>query len=355
MNRYTRQIILPNFGTEGQQRLQESKVLVVGAGGLGVPVLQYLTAAGVGEIGIVDGDVVSLTNLHRQVLYQEADLGKLKSDVAGERLGKMNAAIKIVTYSTYLDISNVFEIIPAYDIIVDCTDNFATRYLANDVCCLYKIPLVFASIFQFEFQISVFHYGENPANLRDVFPDIPDEKTVPNCNEAGVLGTVAGIAGTIQANEVIKIITGNDGVLAGKILVMNTRNYHTLVLSIRKNNDVFQPQSKEEILQKDYGFVCINYFNIETNDELQHLVDQENSVLIDVRECNELPRILNLPVKEIPLSEISHQAEMYKDKAVVILLCQTGVRSKKAIEVLTKQYPDKRYFNVVNGMHIFET
>ncbi len=355
MNRYSRQIILPDFGREGQQKLLQSKVLVVGAGGLGVPVLQYLTAAGVGEIGIVDGDVVSLSNLHRQVLYFENDIGKFKAEIAKNRLHQMNSDVKIESFNFYLDSSNVFKVVPEYDVIVDCSDNFATRYLINDVCALYKIPMVFASIFRYEAQISVFHFGKEPRNLRDVFPEIPAENSVPNCSEAGVTGTLPGISGIIQANEVIKIITHTGKPLSGIILTYNSLDNTSLQFSIKRNSGIFLPESKADILAKNYGFECTNFHNIVEKEELAFLLKQDNSVLIDVRETDEHPKVKDFPVVEIPLSKILDNIGSYHDKESVIILCQSGVRSKKAIDLLSNLFPEKRYFNVANGIHIFES
>ena len=263
MQRYSRQIILPNFGNEAQNLLAKSKVLVVGAGGLGVPVLQYLAAAGVGKLGIADGDKVEISNLQRQVLYNETELGKNKAQVAKEKITKLNSTIELEVYDFFIDTLSIFKIITDYDVVVDCTDHFSIRYLLNDVCYLQKKPLVFASIYQFEAQLSVFHYGENPYNLRDVFSEIPNEKAVPNCNEAGVIGTHAGITGSLQANEVIKIITKIGVVNSGKLLLFNSLNNQIAQLSITKNEEIFLPTSKEEILQNNYGFFCADEFTVE--------------------------------------------------------------------------------------------
>ena len=353
MNRYDRQMILPNFGSVTQARLRQSKVLVVGAGGLGVPVLQYLTAAGIGTIGIADGDKVSLTNLHRQVLYHESDIDFPKANIAQSKLSQLNSETAFRVYPFFLDKENVFEIIHDYDIIVDCTDNFGIRYLINDVCCLFSIPLVYASVFQFEVQLSVFHHGKRGGNLRDIFPDIPDENSVPNCNEAGVLGPLAGIAGTLQATEVIKIITSMGKVPEGQLMIYNGLNNTTSMFSIPKNENAFRPKSVEEIRNRSYGFTCAMYQDVDTLEDLYNKINEQQMVLIDVREIHEQPKITSLQVVEMPLSGLDLNASLFKDGQAFIFICQSGVRSRKAIDMLAHLYPNKRFFNITRGIHIF--
>ena len=211
--RYQRQILLKEFGIAGQQKLLQAKVLVIGAGGLGCPVLQYLTAAGIGCIGIVDNDVVSLSNLHRQVLYDTNDIGKSKVSVAAEKLRLVNSDTELIEYHIHLDKNNCLGIINEYDIIIDCTDNFASRYMINDACVLKAKPLVYAGVNRFEGQVAVFNVTRNEkvrtANYRDLFPVQPEQNEVLNCSEAGVLGVLPGIIGSMQASEAIKLITGN--------------------------------------------------------------------------------------------------------------------------------------------------
>lgn len=354
MQRYSRQIILPNFGNEAQNQLAKSRVLVVGAGGLGVPVLQYLAAAGVGKLGIADGDVVEMSNLQRQILYNETELCKNKAQIAKEKLAKLNSEIKLKVYDFFIDQLSVFNIIEHYDVVVDCTDHFSIRYLLNDVCFLLKKPLVYASIFQFEAQLSVFHYGENPYNLRDVFLEIPDERSVPNCNEAGVIGTLAGIAGSLQANEVIKIITKIGNINSGKLLLFNSLNNQITQLSIKKNIAIFSPTSKEEILQKNYGFFCSDQFSLEKLKDLEDVLGKENSVLIDVREKNEFPKITVFPVLEIPLSELSENTASLQRFDVLVFICKSGIRSKKAVHLLQEIAFTKPCYSVQKGIEIFK-
>jgi molybdopterin/thiamine biosynthesis adenylyltransferase len=202
--RYIRQTILKGFGAEGQRKLANAKVLVVGAGGLGVPVLTYLNAMGVGTLGIVDADVVSISNLHRQVLFTEAMVGLLKVHAAAEQLQKQNPETKINAYPTFLDLSNALEIIGNYDLVVDATDNFPTRYLINDACVILNTPFVYGALHGFEGQVSVFNY-ENGPTYRCLFANMPMADAIPDCNENGVLGILPGIVGNLQALEVVKL------------------------------------------------------------------------------------------------------------------------------------------------------
>lgn len=228
ISRYSKQLLLPEIGIKGQQKLKEAKVLVIGVGGLGCPVLQYLGTVGVGTIGIVDFDIVDITNLHRQVLYVIDDIGKGKAIIASEKISLANPTIKLESFNLKLDSSNAQEIITNYDIIVDCTDNFETRYLINDTCVLLKKPFVYGGIYKFDGQLSVFNYplkdGSIGPNYRDVFPEMVQDEMEVNCAVSGVIGVVPGIIGTMQANEVIKMITGIGEVCYGKLLIYNSLN-----------------------------------------------------------------------------------------------------------------------------------
>ncbi len=227
IDRYNRHIILPEIGEEGQQKLLDAKVLVVGAGGLGVPVLQYLVAAGIGTIGIVDADMVSLSNLQRQILYRESQLGESKVEKAKDTLSELNSDVQINTYPFMLNEKNASDILPNYDVVVGATDNFASRKLMDKVCGEYQIPLVHGSIGEFEGQVSVFHYKGGMA-YSDLFPDTPDESTLP----LGVMGVLPGIIGSLQATEVIKIIVGIGKVLSNRLLVYNALECEMNVLDL---------------------------------------------------------------------------------------------------------------------------
>ena len=221
--RYNRQTILPEIGDEGQEKLKKAKVLVIGAGGLGCPILQYIATAGVGFIGIMDFDIIEIHNLHRQVLYTENEIGKEKSLVAKEVVSKLNPLIEVEAINAKLTKENASTIIQQYDVIVDGSDNFATRYLVNDTCVQFHKPLVYGSILKFEGQITVFNHNGSK-NLRDLFPKMPDPKEVPNCNLNGVLGTLPGIIGTMMAHETLKLILELP-TLKNELVLFNTLNW----------------------------------------------------------------------------------------------------------------------------------
>lgn len=246
--RYNKQIALPEVGEAGQQKLAEAKVLVIGAGGLGCPALQYLVAAGIGTIGIVDGDVVNETNLHRQVLYTKSDVGKPKVKVAAERLYQLNPEVKINTYSEFLTAKNAMDIVANYELIVDATDNFAARYRINDICVKLDKPFVYGAIHRFEGQISVFNYKGGPT-YRCLFPDKPAENQIPNCNETGVLGVLPGIVGTYQTTEVLKMILGVGEVLSGKLMTLNLFTNSNQVFEFSRNEEQVQKAKEKGVLE----------------------------------------------------------------------------------------------------------
>lgn len=221
--RYNRQTILPEIGDEGQEKLKKAKVLVIGAGGLGCPVLQYIATAGAGYIGIMDFDTIEIHNLHRQILYTENEIGKEKAIIAKEVVSKLNPLIEVKAINAKLTSENAATIIQQYDVIIDGSDNFATRYLVNDTCVQFQKPLVYGSILKFEGQVAVFN-NNGSKNLRDLFPEMPDPKEVPNCNLNGVLGTLPGIIGTMMAHETLKLILGLP-TLKNELVLFNTLNW----------------------------------------------------------------------------------------------------------------------------------
>ena len=239
--RYHRHLIIPEFNIEGQKRLKKARVLVVGAGGLGCPVLQYLTAAGVGNIGIMDDDIVDESNLQRQVIYTIDDIGQPKVKMAQKRLSALNPYVKFTLYQERLTSTNALSIVNDYDIVADGTDNFATRYLTNDACVLLDKVNVYASIYRFEGQVSVFNYldakGNRGPNYRDLFPEPPAAGSIPSCAEAGVLGILPGIIGSFQACEVIKIITGMGNPLSGKLVLFDTLTFQMKTIKVNRNPD----------------------------------------------------------------------------------------------------------------------
>jgi adenylyltransferase/sulfurtransferase len=238
--RYKRHIMLENVGEEGQMKLKAAKVLVVGAGGLGAPVLQYLTAAGIGTIGIMDDDLVNEDNLHRQILYGENDLGKLKTIIAREKLRVLNPLANFDLMNIRLDASNALKIVEEFDLVIDATDNFSTRYLINDVCLLLNKPWVYGSIYKFEGQVSVFNYEKGPT-LRCLFENAKDKKNLDDPAELGLFGVIPGIVGSYQANEAIKIITGIGEILSAKVLIfdfLTNRNHEVKIPTVKSNREI---------------------------------------------------------------------------------------------------------------------
>lgn len=358
--RYSRHMMINDFGEEAQAKLKTARLLAVGAGGLGSPVLLYLAAAGVGHIGIVDHDVVEDSNLQRQVLYSVNEIGRSKAEAARARLLELNPYIEIKTYTEALNSSNALDIMSGYDIVVDGTDNFPTRYLVNDACVLSGKPNIYASIFQFEGQVSVFNYlqedGERGPNYRDIYPEPPEAGLVPNCAEAGVLGVLPGIIGSMQALEAIKVITGVGEPLSGKLMTFDALDFDTRVFNIQKNpaNPLSgdNPTITELI---DYEQFCgvkpidLNMKNVSPS-ELHELQQQNvDFQLIDVREPDEYENA-NLGGELIPLNQVASQVEkISKDKQVVVM-CRSGKRSANAIQLLEEQYGFTNLYNLEGGI-----
>ncbi len=359
--RYQRQILLPGIGTEGQRLLQQAKVLVIGAGGLGCPALQYLAAAGVGTIGIIDGDTVDVTNLHRQILYTNDDIEKPKAATAKEKLEKQNPGCNIIAYSNFIDKNNAWDLIEAYDIILDGSDNFATRYLVNDVCVLQHKPLVYGGLYRFEGQVAVFNYTDSngvvSAQYRDLFPNAPEPGSVPNCADAGVMGVLPGIIGSMQANEIIKLITGIGKPLANKILTFNSLTNQTLEIELFPTKSGLEavPKSREAIENYEYDFdcTCTNNTDVQEIDaaRFEILRKQKKITIIDVREEGEKPAVTAFDHLQIPLSKITGGADFIKTTNDIVFFCHAGIRSRTAAEfVLTKFHLPQNVYNLKNGI-----
>ncbi len=345
-NRYIRQTTLKDFGSESQQKLTDARVLVIGAGGLGVPVLTYLNAMGVGKIGVIDGDTVSETNLHRQVLYAETDIGKPKVDVAIARLKAQNPDTILEGYDTFLNTENALEIITKYDIVIDASDNFPTRYLVNDACIILKKPFVYGALHGYEGQVSVFNYQGGPT-YRCLFPNMPKEDEVPNCNEHGVLGIIPGIIGNLQALETIKVITEIGELLSGKLLIFDglEQSYQKIKFNLQSGNlgitklqDFYEWNDPCEIVP------------LIAAEELQKLL-ADNAQIIDVRTSEEL-KTYHLPNSiHIPLNELENSSDKIDFSLPVYLLCQSGKRSETALKQLKEQYPESSLFSILGGLN----
>lgn len=355
--RYQRQIILSQFGEIGQQKLLSAKVLVIGAGGLGCPVLQYLAAAGVGTIGIVDGDVVSLNNLHRQVLYTTKDVGASKALKAAEVLEALNPEINIIPIDKRLEVNNALELIDAYDIIIDGTDNFSTRYMINDACVLLNKPLVYGAISQFEGQVAIFNFIKNngvlAANYRDLFPEPPKDDEIQNCAEAGVLGVLPGIIGTMMANETIKLITGIGKPLINKLFTYNSLNNETYQLNLmaQKETRSLIPTDNAAFLKMDYHWLCAAHSPFEIDlPFFNQLINNQNIAIIDVREMGELPIITGFYHTKFPLSQLKERLPTINNNTVV-LVCQSGKRSLQAAQILNDNYGStKKIYSLKGGI-----
>lgn len=353
--RYNRQIILKGFGKEAQQRLAEARVLIIGAGGLGCPALQYLAASGVGHIGIVDDDTVSLSNLHRQILFGTNDIGKPKVEVAVKRLKEMNPEIEICAYPLRVQKDNILGLLRDYDFIFDGTDNFESRYIINDACALLQKPLIFAAVSDYEGQLSVFNVNDEQnqrTNYRDLFPVQPGVGEIPNCAENGVLGVLPGIIGTMAAAEIIKLATGIGQPLINKLLHYNLLNQEKYEMSISPADNYFLPKTEEELLTMDYERYCVTtgYKEIDPV-QMQALQNEGSTVVIDVRERHESP-ILNTKIfVQSPMSEF--EAFLQKDipEKNVIFLCQHGIRSITAAEAFAEKYGNtKNVYNLKGGI-----
>ena len=358
--RYNRHIIIPEFGLEAQQKLKAAKVLVVGSGGLGSPALLYLTAAGVGTIGIIDFDVVDDSNLQRQILFGVESVGLPKVEAARKRLEALNPRINIRLYNEQLTSKNALDIIREYDVVADGTDNFPTRYLVNDACVLTGKPNIYASIFQFEGQVSVFNYrnadGETGPNYRDLYPTPPPPGLVPSCAEGGVLGVLPGIIGSMQASEVIKVITGVGETLSGRFFIFDALNFETRTFKISKRADNPISGKNPTITELiDYEQFCgmktvekpIKEISARELYDLQ--VRGEKFQLIDVREPHEYD-IVNLGGELIPLAMVSANADKIDRDKKVVVHCKMGGRSAKAIRELEEKYGFDNLYNLTGGV-----
>lgn len=351
IRRYSRHLLIPEFGTEGQLRLKAAKVAVIGCGGLGSPILLYLAAAGVGTLGIIDGDRVDESNLQRQVLYGTESVGKPKVEETAKRLQSLNPNVKIEAHFEQLTSQNALEILGNYDLVIDGSDNFPTRYLVNDACVLLNKPLVYGAIYRFEGQVAIFNYQNGP-NYRDLFPTPPPPELAPNCAEAGVLGVLPGIIGSLQANEAIKLLAGIGEPLTGKLFVMDALTLTTRIIRIPR-----MPERPEIVELIDYDVFC-GVKIPESKDEIsseeleEWLKSGVDFQLIDVRESYEYD-IDNLSGELMPLSRLEDFIANISREKPVVIHCQGGMRSRKAIKQLREQYNFSNLKNLTGGIAAF--
>ncbi len=344
--RYIRQVSLSGFGADAQSKLAEAGVLVVGLGGLGIPVLQYLNAMGIGKLGIVEQDIVELSNLHRQPLYSEQDLGRPKLAVALEKLKAQNSGTEFKAYNTFLAKDNALSILEAYDLVIDASDNFATRYLINDACVILKKPFVSGALHGFEGQVSVFNYKGGPT-YRCLFPDMPGEGETPDCNTHGVVGVLPGIIGSLQALEAVKVLTGIGTPLSGKLLIYNGLNPSTLTIGF----DVVPANTLRKELEATYGTPSVLEGCGFAVSSLRKLLETGSPIqLIDVRSAGEFQADHLPEARNIPLEQIGQKLEEIDAKQPIYCLCQTGKRSKIALQHLKSVFPESRVYNVEGGL-----
>ena len=353
--RYARHYSLKDFGYEAQEKLTAARVLVIGAGGLGCPVLQYLAAAGVGIIGIADNDAVALSNLQRQVLYSTEDVGRAKAAVAALKLQQLNPEITLYSFKMQVTSQNALELMADYDIVVDCTDNFAARYLINDACVLLGKPLVFSAVYQYEGQVAIFNVQDsdgNTTNYRHLFATPPDPLEVADCNEAGVLGVLPGIIGLMQATEVIKVITGIGEALINRLLTFSLLTYDSFIIEIAAGDiaNTSIPKDEKAFKVMDYNWLCGSAIHgiedLEADAFLQK-AGQPNTITIDVREPGEQPGT-NIANVNMPLSALAVNLPEIANQNI-ILFCQSGKRSLKAAQLLLEKYGSSKNISHLKG------
>lgn len=356
LDRYQRQMLLPEWGTEGQQRLLQARVLVVGAGGLGCPALLYLAAAGVGTLGIVDHDEVALHNLHRQVLYAMSDIGRPKARCAAERLQALNPDIQIRPYLMRLDRENALTLLEYYDVVIDATDHFPTRYLLSDACTLLQKPLIYGAVSQWEAQVALLCYPdphtERLLHYRDLFPEPPGDKQAPNCAENGVPGVLPGITGMLQATLALQVLTGIGTPLTNLLQTFQMNRHQWLQWEIAPHPDAerLRPKDRAAFLNTDYAWDCALPPVEEIDSKaLQMLIATDSPTLVDVREYGETPVPGDFPFLQIPLSELNSRAGEITGPLVVVF-CQTGIRSETGARRLMAIFPDKHIVHLRRGI-----
>lgn len=355
LNRYARHLVLPSFGYEAQMRLKQSSALVVGAGGLGSPVLLYLAAAGVGRIGVVDFDRVDLSNLQRQVLYQEEDIGAWKADRAAQKLQQLNSDIQVVPHRCRISRENALELLAAYDLVIDGSDNFPTRYLVNDAAVLARKTYIYGSIFRFEGQVAVFNAlradGSRGPNYRDLYPSPPSPDLIPNCNEGGVLGVLPGIIGSMQALEAVKILAGLPCALDGRLFLYDALEWRTFTIDITQNPavEITALIDYERFCGLPPGEAALSPIDLKTRIDAGEPIQ-----LIDVRENHERVKG-HIGGIHIPLAELAAQMQKIDPAQTVVVYCQSGTRSERALKIIANSLRVPRLYHLAGGMTAWES
>lgn len=343
--RYIRQTALNGFGPEAQAKLAAARVLVIGVGGLGIPVLQYLNAMGVGLLGMVDQDIVELSNLQRQPLYYEEDVGKPKLEIALEKLRAQNSKTHFRTHDTFLIKDNALRLIEGYDLIIDASDNFPTRYLVNDACVILKKPFISGALHGFEGQVSVFNYKGGPT-YRCLFPEMPGEHEIPDCNSNGVLGIIPGIVGTIQALEAVKVITEIGEPLSGKLLLFNglDQSFRTIGFKVVPEN------LKIDTLQHYGQLYCKDESQLAALIFRDLLAAGKSLQLIDVRTAEEFLAGHLAESRNIPLTDLAARLAEVDPEIPIYCICQTGKRSEIARKQLKTSFTDSKVYSIDGGL-----
>jgi len=338
--RYRRHLQLAEIGEAGQQRLRQARVLVVGAGGLGCPILQYLAAAGVGTLGLADADRVELTNLPRQILYGSQDVGQLKVEAAARALARLNELVTCELHPVRVSPANVRDLVASYDVVVDGSDNFPTRYLLNDACVSLGRPLVSGAIYKFEGQVSVFNYQGGPT-YRCLFPEPPSAAEAPDCNTTGVLNVLPGLIGTVQATEALKVVLGLGEVLNGRLWILDTLTFQSRTLRFRRdpvqsqlNLDTASPSDYVDASCAPAPAIA----SLSATDLQAWLASAEPPLLLDVRGQLEYQRRHLPQAVLLPLPELAARAAEVPRTCPVVVYCQSGVRSAKAVELLQREF-----------------
>jgi molybdopterin/thiamine biosynthesis adenylyltransferase/rhodanese-related sulfurtransferase len=333
LKRYDRQMMLPELGIEGQQKLKEASVLIIGAGGLGSPALLYLAAVGIGRIGIIDHDLVEESNLQRQILFNTSDIGKNKAITAVEKLKLLNPHLAFDVHPFRLASQNAAKIINNYDLVLDCSDNFPTRYLVNDTCVELKKTFVFGSIFRFEGQISVFNYPGG-SDYRSLYPDPPPEGEATNCGETGVIGTLPGIVGSYMANEAVKLLAGFGDTLTGKLMTIDALQNETRIFNLKS------PETKKSTKTVAKSIQQIDQSVLNT-----WSANKENILLVDVRENYEYEE-QNIGGINIPLYELPERITELATYEKIVFACSSGKRNKMAVAILAQHNKELLVFTL---------
>lgn len=354
-DRYSRQLMLKDFGPDAQMKLLQARVLVIGAGGLGCPALLYLATAGIGSLGVADGDTVELSNLHRQVLFDANDIGQPKASLAARKLSLKNPEIDVAAYDFFITPANCFSLISRYDVVVDATDNFASRYLISDACAIAKKPLVYGAISGYQGQAGIFNVqgAKTTASYRDLFPVPPVNGEVDACNSSGVIGVLPGIMGTIQAAEVIKIITGTGTPLIHKIFTIDISDYRTCEVEVIPTGQTGMPATEEELMAFNYHHFC----NADALGEGQISMEEFNVyktdkrwTIVDVREPGEVKANENFSDLRLPMSVLTNELSALKLPDQLVLVCASGVRSEKVRGMFKKFFPEKKVLSLKGGL-----